>query len=578
MVLIMSENRKNFFRISKYFLNYKFKLFISIVCMVIAAACTGFHAWLVKPALDEVLINKDGFYLYFIPAAILVTGIIKGLCSYVQVTSLTYMSQRIIEKLRIQVFHRIINLHYNFFLENKIGSLITRITTDTYYLNGAMASTYTSLIKDSLTLFVLVGNMFYQNWKLSIISLIVFPLASIPIRVLGKKVRNITKNLQHQVGELASILEEIFKGAKHVKSFNAEDFELDKSSKEIANVRYLNFKQEKVIARARPFTETLGAFAASLAIFGGGIFVVNEGMTAGQLTSFLVSLMLAYQPLKNLINLNVTLQTGLGAASRIFWLIDHKNEINDGVKNIEVKFEKLVFKNVFFKYKNHEENIINDFSFEIIKNDRVAFVGPSGSGKTTLLGLIIRLFDIDNGNIFLNTTNTKDLKLKNLRNFFSLVSQETVLFDGTIEENIRYNSRADNQKIHEMAKLACINEFTNKLRHKLKTKIGENGMKLSGGQRQRLAIARSLVQETDVLLLDEPSSNLDLKTEAKIFENINQIKNKTLIVVAHRLSTIQEFNKIVFISNGIIKEVGTHQNLMDRKGEYFKLFEKQKKN
>ena len=578
MVLIMSENRKNFFRISKYFLNYKFKLFISIVCMVIAAACTGFHAWLVKPALDEVLINKDGFYLYFIPAAILVTGIIKGLCSYVQVTSLTYMSQRIIEKLRIQVFHRIINLHYNFFLENKTGSLITRITTDTYYLNGAMASTYTSLIKDSLTLFVLVGNMFYQNWKLSIISLIVFPLASIPIRVLGKKVRNITKNLQHQVGELASILEEIFKGAKHVKSFNAEDFELDKSSKEIANVRYLNFKQEKVIARARPFTETLGAFAASLAIFGGGIFVVNEGMTAGQLTSFLVSLMLAYQPLKNLINLNVTLQTGLGAASRIFWLIDHKNEINDGVKNIEVKFEKLVIKNVFFKYKNHKENIINDFSFEIIKNDRVAFVGPSGSGKTTLLGLIIRLFDIDNGNIFLNTTNTKDLKLKNLRNFFSLVSQETVLFDGTIEENIRYNSRADNQKIHEMAKLACINEFTNKLRHKLKTKIGENGMKLSGGQRQRLAIARSLVQETDVLLLDEPSSNLDLKTEAKIFENINQIKNKTLIVVAHRLSTIQEFNKIVFISNGIIKEVGTHQNLMDRKGEYFKLFEKQKKN
>ena len=192
--------------------------------MVIAAACTGFHAWLVQPALDEVLINKDIFYLYFIPAAILITGIIKGLCSYVQVTSLSYMSQRIIEQLRIQVFHRIINLHYNFFLENKTGSLITRITTDTYYLNGAMASTYTSLIKDSLTLFVLLGNMFYQNWKLSIISLIVFPLASIPIRVLGKKVRNITTNLQHQVGELASILEEIFRGAKHVKSFNAEDF------------------------------------------------------------------------------------------------------------------------------------------------------------------------------------------------------------------------------------------------------------------------------------------------------------------------------------------------------------------
>ena len=575
---IVSENRKNFFRISKYFLNYKFKLFISILCMVIAAACTGFHAWLVKPALDEVLINKDSFYLYFIPAAILVTGIIKGLCSYVQVTSLTYMSQRIIEKLRIQVFNRIINLHYNFFLENKTGSLITRITTDTYYLNGAMANTYTSLIKDSLTLFVLIGNMFYQNWKLSIISLIVFPLASIPIRVLGKKVRNITKNLQHQVGELASILEEIFKGAKHVKSFNAEEFELNKSSKEIANVRYLNFKQEKVIARARPFTETLGAFAASLAIFGGGIFVVNEGMTAGQLTSFLVSLMLAYQPLKNLINLNVTLQTGLGAASRIFWLIDHKNEIIEGSKEIKVEFENLVFKNVFFKYRSSKEDIINNFNFEITRNDKVAFVGPSGSGKSTLLGLIIRLFDINKGEIYLNTVDTKKLKLKNLRDFFSLVSQETVLFDGTIEENIRYNSKVSSQKIIEMARLACVSEFSDKLKDKLKTKIGENGMKLSGGQRQRLAIARSLVQETNVLLLDEPSSNLDLKTEAKIFENINQIKNKTLIVVAHRLSTIQEFNKIIFVSNGTIKEVGTHEQLMKQKGQYFKLFEKQKKN
>ncbi|MDC1316119.1 ABC transporter transmembrane domain-containing protein, partial [Alphaproteobacteria bacterium] len=275
----MSENKRNFIRISAYFLNYKSKLFLSIICMMIAAACTGFHAWLVRPALDQVLINGDEFFLYFIPAAILVTGIIKGLCSYIQIASLTFMSQKIIEKLRIQVFQNIINLHYNFFLENKTGSLITRITTDTYYLNGAMAKTYTSLIKDSLTLIVLIGNMLYQNWKLSLISLIVFPLAAIPIRVLGRKARNITKNLQYQVGELASILEEIFKGAKHVKSFNAEKFELNKSQKEIEKVRYLNFKQEKVVARARPFTETLGAFAASLAIFGGGLFVIKDGMT-----------------------------------------------------------------------------------------------------------------------------------------------------------------------------------------------------------------------------------------------------------------------------------------------------------
>ena len=573
----MSENKNNFFRISAYFLDYKIKLLVSIICMIVAAACTGFHAWLVQPALDEVLINKDQFFLYFIPIAILITGIIKGLCSYVQVTSLTFMSQKIIEKLRIEVFERIINLHYGFFLENKTGSLITRITTDTYYLNGAMAKTYTALIKDTLTLVVLIGNMFYQNWKLSIISLIVFPLASIPIRVLGRKVRNLTKNLQNQVGELASILEEVFKGAKHVKSFNAEDFELNKSKKEIENVRYLNFKQEKVIARARPFTETLGAFAASLAIFSGGLFVVHEGMTAGELTSFLVSLMLAYQPLKNLINLNVNLQTGLGAASRIFWLIDHKNEIIDGKKNTHKDFNKILFENVSFKYKNQDKHVIKDFNLEINKNDKVAFVGPSGSGKTTLIGLLIRLFDIDKGSIILNDINIRELKLKNLRQYFSLVSQETVLFDGTIFENIKYNSMASNKKVQEIAKMALINDFTDSLPNKLETKIGENGMRLSGGQRQRLAIARTLLQDSDILLLDEPTSNLDLKTEFNIFKNLKKLKDKTLIVVAHRLSTIQDFNKIVFISNGKIKEIGTHHSLMKKKNYYYKLFEKQKR-
>ena len=323
----MSESRAHFIRISKLFLEYKMKMIIAVFCMIIAALCTGFHAWLVKPALDQVLVNANKFYLYFIPGAILVTGLVKGLASYIQVTSLQFMSHRIIEKLRRDVFHNLINLHYGFFVQNKTGSLITRITTDTYYLSGAMANTYTALIKDSLTLLVLIGNMFYQNWKLAFISIVVFPLALIPVRVLGKKIRNITKNLQHQIGNLASNLEEIFKGIKNVKSFNAEQFEISRINKEIATARELNFKQEKVTARSRPFTETLGSLAAGLAIFGGGVFVINDNMTAGELMSFLVSLMLAYAPLKNLINVNVLLQGGLGAASRIFEFIDMKNDI-----------------------------------------------------------------------------------------------------------------------------------------------------------------------------------------------------------------------------------------------------------
>ena len=549
-------------------------MFIAVFCMIVAALCTGFHAWLVKPALDQVLVNANKFYLYFIPGAILVTGLIKGLATYTQVTSLQFMSHRIIEKLRKDVFHNLINLHYGFFVQNKTGSLITRITTDTYYLSGAMANTYTALIKDSLTLLVLIGNMFYQNWKLALISIVVFPLALIPVRVLGKKIRIITKNLQHQIGNLASNLEEIFKGIKNVKSFNAEEFEISRINKEIATARELNFKQEKVTARSRPFTETLGSLAAGLAIFGGGVFVINENMTAGELMSFLVSLMLAYAPLKNLINVNVLLQSGLGAASRIFEFIDMKSDISDGNKTIK-DFDEIKFKDVFFKYPNSEKNVLDGINVNLRKNKKIAIVGPSGSGKSTLLGLMIRLFDLDKGEIIIGNENIKDLRFKNLRSYFSLVSQDTVLFDGSISENIKYNSKLSNKSIEKFAELACLDEVIEKLPQGLNTQIGENGIKLSGGQRQRIAIARALAQQKPIILLDEPTSNLDLRTEAKLFDNLYGIKNISLVVVAHRLSTIKNFDDILYLEAGKLLERGSHKNLMKKKGSYYQLYQKQ---
>ena len=572
----MSESRAHFIRISKLFLKYKMKMIIAVFCMIITALCTGFHAWLVKPALDQVLVNANEFYLYFIPGAILITGLIKGLASYTQVTSLQFMSHRIIEKLRKDVFHNLINLHYGFFVQNKTGSLITRITTDTYYLSGAMANTYTALIKDSLTLMVLIGNMFYQNWKLALISIVVFPLALIPVRVLGKKIRNITKNLQHQIGNLASNLEEIFKGIKNVKSFNAEQFEISRINKEIATARELNFKQEKVTARSRPFTETLGSLAAGLAIFGGGVFVINDNMTAGELMSFLVSLMLAYAPLKNLINVNVLLQSGLGAASRIFEFIDLKNDIPEGKKTIK-KFDEIQLNEVFFKYPNTEKNVLEGINVKFVKNKKIAIVGPSGSGKSTLLGLMIRLFDLDKGKITIGNENIKDLRLSNLRSFFSLVSQDTVLFDGSISENIKYNSKLSIKSIEKFAKLACLEEVIEKLPKGLNSQIGENGVKLSGGQRQRIAIARALAQQKSIILLDEPTSNLDLRTESQLFENLNGIKNITLVVVAHRLSTIKNFDEILFFEAGKLTERGSHKNLMAKKGSYYQLYQKQLK-
>ena len=572
----MSRNKDNFIRISKLFLNYKSRMALAIFCMIIAALCTGFHAWLVKPALDQVLVNGDSFYLYFIPIAILTTGIIKGFAGYLQVTTLQFISHNVIETLRKNFFKNLMNLHYGFFINNKTGSLTTRITTDTYFLSGAMANTYTALIKDSLTLVVLVGNMTYQNWKLAIISLIVFPLALVPIRVLGKKIRGVTKNAQEQIGNLASNLAEVFKGIKNVKTFNAELFEITKINSEISKTKQLHYKHEKIIARSRPFTETLGSLAAGLAIMGGGLFVINDNMTAGELMSFLVSLMLAYAPLKNIINVNVMLQSGLGAAERIFEYIDYKSDIKSGTKTVK-NFEILDFKNVSFKYPNSEKLTLNELSFSVKRNKKIAIVGPSGSGKSTLISLITRLFDTSSGEIQINKENINNLKLKNLRSFFSLVSQDTVLFDGSIEENIAYNSKVNKIAIQKISKTSCLDEFINTLPKKVKTKIGENGIKLSGGQRQRISFARALAQNNPVMLLDEPTSNLDLKTESQLFSNIYKIKNITLICVAHRLSTIKNFDEIYFLEKGKIIEKGSHEYLMKIKGKYFQLYQKQLK-
>jgi subfamily B ATP-binding cassette protein MsbA len=297
-------------------------------------------------------------------------------------------------------------------------------------------------------------------------------------------------------------------------------------------------------------------------------------MTAGQLMSFLVSLMLAYAPLKSLINVNVLLQSGLGAASRIFDFIDMKNDIIGGTKIVK-KFEKVVFKKVNFKYPNSQKKVLSSISLSFIKNKKIALVGPSGSGKSSLLSLMIRLFDNQEGDIFINDQNIKNLQLKNLRDKFSLVSQDTVLFDGSIYENIKYNSKSSSKDILSAVKLACVDEFTKNLPEKLNTNIGENGIKLSGGQRQRIAIARAIAQKKEVILLDEPTSNLDLKTESELFKNLSKIQNMTLIVVAHRLSTIKDFNEIYYIENGKVLEKGAHKSLISKKGNYFHLYQKQ---
>ena len=563
--------KKDFLRILKLYLNFKVNILISFFCMIIVAACVGFHAWLVQPALDKVLIEKNIFYLYFVPSAIILTGIVKGIASYFQIISLQIIGNKVIADLRKQMFSKLINLDLIYYIRNKIGVTISRISTDTLFLNNSMTLIYSSLIKDSLTIIVLVGNMFYQNWQLAFLAIIFFPLSFIPIAILGKRIRNLTRNLQSQLGAIIGSLEEVFKNIKIVKSYSAEQYEISKTFKEIDKAREINLKQEKTISKSRPFTELLGALLAGVIIFGGGIFVIKEGMTSGQLMSFLASLMLAYAPLKRLINVNIQMQSGLSAANRIFEIIDSKILIRDGNEKLPI-IKRININNLKFRYENSKILSLDDVTLNIELGKKIAFVGSSGAGKSTLLSLIIRLFDIEDGEILINGKNIKQYKLRDIRNQITFVPQETLLFDGSIKENIRYNSKISDSEIKKIIRLCMLEDFIYSLPEKINTKIGEGGVKISGGQRQRIGIARALAKKNNFLFLDEPTSNLDLKTESSIFNNLNSIKNLTIVVVAHRLDTIKNFDKIYLFEKGKIIEKGVHKELMKRKKSYYNLY------
>ena len=569
--------KQDFLRILKLYLNFKLNILISFFCMIIVAACIGFHAWLVQPALDKVLIEKDLFYLYFIPTAIIVTGLIKGIASYIQTISLQIVGNKVIADLRKQMFSNLINLDLIYYIKNKVGTTISRISTDTLFLNNSMTLIYSSLFRDSMTIIVLIGNMFYQNWKLAFLAIIFFPLSFIPIVILGKRIRYLTGNLQSQLGSISGNLEEIFKNIKIVKSYAAEKFEISKTFKQIDKAREINLKQEKTIAKTRPFTELLGALLAGVIIFGGGIFVIKEGMTSGELMSFLASLMLAYAPLKRLINVNVQMQSGLSAANRIFEIIDTKVLIKDGKERLS-NIKNIHVKNLKFKYENSTNLCLDTINLKINPGKKIAFVGSSGAGKSTLLNLLVRLFDIIEGQILINGKNIKKYRLNDLRNKITYVPQETLLFDGSIKENIKYNSKINDSEIKSLIKLCSLEDFVNSLPEKLNSKIGEGGVKISGGQRQRIGIARALAKKNKFLFFDEPTSNLDLKTESLIFNNMYSLKNVTIIVVAHRLDTIKNFDEIYLFENGRIIEKGKHKELIKRKKNYYNLYMSQNRN
>ena len=557
----------------KYLLTHKFQIFLALMMMIISAAATGLHAWLVRPALDEVLIKGNKEMLFLIPIAIIIVTLIKGIATYTHSYQMSKVAHSIIAKLQTQMFEKLMYLNMKFYNDSKSGNLISRLINDTYYLRLAIVKSVTGVIKDVLVIIFLLGNMFYQSWTLTLFAFFAFPLTLWPISKIGKSIRKITYTIQNEIAVFSNVLTESIRGIKQVKSYTKENYEKNRAFETIELIKNYFTKSAFISNRLSPLMEFIGSLAIALSIYAGGVFVLNETMTTGQFMSFLVSLLLAYQPVKALGNLNISIQEGLAGAERIFNLLDTSEKQMEKVsenKNIKLSGD-IVLKNISFKYD--EKNVLENININIPKNKKVALVGLSGSGKSTISNIITRFFDNYKGDIMIGSENIKKIHLKDLRDNISVVTQETILFNDTITNNIKYGKLdADDDEIKKVADLAGINEFSDTLEKKLETEIGESGIKLSGGQRQRVAIARALIKDAPILILDEATSSLDNITEKSIYKTINDLmKNKTILIISHRLSTIEDSDIIYVVDNGKIDSFGSHEELLKNSKIYKKL-------
>ena len=583
---IQNSTKKLLYRIfQNYIRKHNKKLFISFFCMIIVSATTAINAWMMQPVLDDIFIKKDERLILIIPLVILLIAILKGFSSYFQSILMSFIGYKIVADLQNDMFRTLLKCDISYFSKTNSGTLISRFLADVGALSRGVHNVVINIIKDFFTLVFLIGVLFYHNSNLALISLFVFPLAIYPISRIGKRLRKISKSTQIGFGILTKRLSESLQGIKTIKSFNAEFIEQNKVEKEVDNIFQLTYKSSKVNSISRPLMETLGGLAIAIIIYVGGSQVISGTTTPGTFFSFLTALLMAYQPIKSLASLNATLQMAMASAERIFDIIDSKPYIVESSLTKDNLLKKnssydIKILNVSFSYPDDEKNILKDISIEIKKGEKIALVGYSGAGKTTLLNLLPRFYDVKKGKIFIEDVNIKDLSFNFLREHFSLVSQDIVLFDDTLKYNVCYGlSNITEKQILAACKKANCDEFIKKFPKGLNEIIGEKGVKLSGGQKQRIAIARAFLKNSPFLLLDEATSSLDSRSERKIQKSLTDLmKNKTSLVIAHRLSTIIDADKIILLHNGKIEDIDRHKNLLKKSKIYKNLYELQFKN
>ena len=562
---------------TKNFLN---KIFLAVFFSILVAVSTSATAWLLDPAIDKIFLNRDQSLLLIIPFFIIIAFATKGISLYLAKTLMINVAEEVKKKIQIDMLSSFIKADTEYIENKHTGKYISNLNFDVNQITMMLSTSFLNFFKDGLTLIGLLTVMFYQNWRLSLIAIIMIPLASVTAKRLGKRISKVVTEAQDKSGDLNKYLIDIFKNHKIIKIFQREKFEEKRSEKFVNDLKEKSIKISTVFIRATPIMEILTGIMIAILIFYSGKLIMNEQLSLNNFFSFLAAMMLAYQPVKSLATINVGVGQGMSAAKRILPIIDNKNLIdpNEDKSIIDFKNGDIEFKDINFNYSSNQENkVLNKINIKINGKKMTALVGQSGSGKSSLLSLIPRIYDPKSGILEIDGQNIKNVNLHSLRKEISIVDQNVTLFDDTIFNNIKYaKPNASEEEIFKAAEQSMCLDFIEKLENKYQTMIGENGVRLSGGEKQRLSIARAFLKDSKIILLDEATSSLDSETEEKIQRALDKlILNKTTVVIAHRLSTILNSDKIYVMDKGNVLDSGNHEELLKKSETYKNFYNKQ---
>ena len=564
----------------EYTKKYLNRIFLAVFFSILVAGSTSATAWLLDPAIEKIFINRDQSLLIIIPLFIILAFATKGISLYMAKVTMIKIAEEVKKEIQINMLNSFIKADTENIENKHTGKYISNLNFDVNQITGMLSTSFLALFKDGLTLIGLLFVMFFQNWRLALIALIMIPLASLTAKKLGKRMGKVVTEAQEKSGDLNKYLIDIFKNHKIIKIFQREEFENERSEKFVNDLKEKSIKIATVFIRSTPIMEILTGIMIAILIFYSGKLIMNDQLSLNNFFSFLAAMMLAYQPVKSLAQINVGIGQGLSAAKRILPIIDTKNLIkpNDNNKNLDFILGTIDFKNVSFSYSaNLDSKVLNDINIKIKGGKMTALVGQSGSGKSTMLSLIPRIYDPKSGSLEIDGQNIKEVNLYSLRREISIVDQNVTLFDDTIFNNIKYaKPDASDKEIYLAAELSMCSEFIDKLENKYQTVIGENGVRLSGGEKQRVSIARAFLKDSKIILLDEATSSLDSETEEKIQKALNKLTmNKTTVVIAHRLSTILNSDKIYVMDKGIVSDSGSHEELLNKSDIYKSYYNKQ---